>query len=775
MPPASDFFEMGWTFMTNISIGVHVHAEPERLKATLASLCVHTRQEHDLLLLADGPDQETAAALLAMSEIAQSNTSEPKGTAACFNRLLRHNAANISVLLESGTEVAPGWLDALLVATQRYPKCGLAGPSTNRAWNQQCIFPTARDGSDEISRIAIVAGRRFGATCRTLEPLHALADFCYLVRREVVDAIGEADEDYGLGPCWEMDYNIRAARAGFLALWACSAYVHRAPFTARRQREEAERFEASKHLYQDKFCGLRLRRLKSDYRAHCRGGACPNFAPANLIAVRHPAPESIPRLDVQPAAIVTERPLVSCIMPTYNRRPFIPRALRCFFSQDYPNLELIVVDDGSDPISDLLPNDPRIRYYRLLEKRTVGEKRNYANEQARGSLIAHWDDDDWYCSSRVRRQIAPLLEGKAQISGSSTLYFYNHEKGQAFRYQYRAHRPWVAGTTLVYRKAVWEHRAFEPIQVAEDVKFLAPLGADLICDLKDLGLCVAAIHTANVSPKVTRGAFWTPEQPEKIRAILGSEAALAGPDAKFEPPLPLVSCIMPTYNRRPFIPLSLSCFQAQTYPNRELIVVDDGTDSVGDLLKSDPQVRHIRIVQRLSIGAKRNVACEQAHGTFIAHWDDDDWYAPQRLAAQLQPLLTDTHDLTGLVNSYVLQMPDGRFWTTTEAIHRRMFVGDMHGGTLVYRRSLWLNGIRYPETSLAEDAMFIRRAAETRKRLLRLSNPGLFIYLRHSQNTWKFDSGRFLDPAGWKSVSAPAGFAPDVMDAYRRAVCATAA
>jgi glycosyltransferase involved in cell wall biosynthesis len=753
--------------MAKISIGVYIHAEPERLKATLASLSVYTRQEHDLLLLADGPDHETSAALLGMSEIAQSNTSEPKGTAACFNRLLRHKAADISILLESGTEVAPGWLEALLVATQRYPACGLAGPSTNRSWNQQGIFPTARDGTDEISRIAIVAARRFGATCRTLEPLHTLADFCYLVRREVADSIGEADEGYGLGPCWEMDYNIRAARAGFLALWACSAYVHRAPFTARRQREEAERFEASKHLYQDKFCGLRLRGIKNDYRSHCRGAACPNFAPASLIPLRHPTPENVPKPDLQPAVTLADRPLVSCIMPTCNRRAFIPRALRCFFSQDYPNLELIVVDDGSDPISDLLPKDPRIRYYRLPEKRTVGEKRNYANEQARGRFIAHWDDDDWYCSSRVRRQITPLLESKAQVSGSSTLYFYNHEKAQAFRYQYRANQPWVAGTTLLYRKAVWDHRAFEPIQVAEDVKFLAPLAPDLICDLKDLGLCVAAIHAANVSPKVTSGAFWTPEQPQKIQAILGAEAALAGPHAKFEQPLPLVSCIMPTYNRRPFIPLSLSCFQAQTYQNRELIVVDDGTDSVGDIVQGDPQVRHIRIARRLSIGAKRNIACEQARGTFIAHWDDDDWYAPQRLAAQLQPLLADTHDLTGLVNSYVLQMPDGRFWTTTEAIHRRMFVGDMHGGTLVYRRTLWLNGIRYPETSLAEDAGFIRRAAETRKRMLRLSNPGLFIYLRHGQNTWKFDSGRFLDPAGWMSASAPPGFSAESLAEYR--------
>jgi glycosyltransferase involved in cell wall biosynthesis len=760
--------------MATISIGVYVHAEPDRLKATLASLSVHTRQPYDLLLLADGPDEQTAATLAAMLDIPQSNTSEAKGTAACFNRLVRHNTADICILLESGTQVAPGWLDALLTATHRYPKCGLAGPSTNRAWNQQCVFPTACDNTDEISRIAIVAARRFGATCRTLEPLHALADFCYLVRREVVDAIGEADEAYGLGPCWEMDYNIRAARAGFQAFWVCASYVHRAPFTARRQREEASRFEASKRLYQDKFCGLRLRGLKNDYRQHCRGGACPNFAPPNLIAIRHPALIA-PAMPVVQTVNLPGSSLVSCIMPTCNRRQFIPRSLRCFFNQDYPNLELIVVDDGNDAIADLLPADPRIRYFRLEKKLTVGEKRNYANERARGRFIAHWDDDDWYAPFRIRRQIAPLLEGKTKISGTSTLYYYKHDSNQAFRYQFRSSRPWVAGNTLVYSKSIWEHRPFEPIQVAEDVKLLASLPAHLFCDLQDLELCVATIHAGNVSPKVTTGVFWAPEPADRIRAILGDEATLHRPYCRVDWSPPLVSCIMPTYNRRPFLPLSLSCFEQQTYPNRELIIVDDGSDSVADLLPASPQIRYVRMEHRCNIGAKRNLACEQARGTFIAHWDDDDWYSPQRLATQLEPLLADTHDVTGLVNSYVLQMPAGKFWTTTEAVHRRMFVGDMHGGTLVYRRSLWANGIRYPEANLAEDAMFIRRAVETGKRLLRLNNPGIFVYLRHGNNTWKFDSGRFLDPAGWMLVSAPPGFVPDLLDSYRRAVNATAA
>ena len=144
--------------MANLSIGVYVHAEPERLKATLASLCVHTRQEHDLLLLADGPDEETAAALLTMSEIAQSNTSEPKGTAACFNRLLSHNAASILILLESGTEVAPGWLDALLVATQM-PGLHFA-PGQNRPEQHERDDDGAQDSDGRDRHVVLLLSSR---------------------------------------------------------------------------------------------------------------------------------------------------------------------------------------------------------------------------------------------------------------------------------------------------------------------------------------------------------------------------------------------------------------------------------------------------------------------------------------------------------------------------------------------------------------------------------------------------------------------------------------
>jgi len=270
-------------------IGVHVHAEPARLAATLASLTCATADLCPILLLPDGPDSETAAAV-ARTGLPAAGTPQPLGPPACFNRLVTATDASVVVLLESGSIVGRGAIDRLVAALREDPARGLAGPSTNRAWNEQAAFPGTPDHAVAIARTTQLAARRFGTTVRPMAPLHSVADFCLVVRREVIEAVGAADEGFGLGPCWEMQYSVRAARAGFTAVWACGAYVHRSPFTTRRRREEAARFNASRWRYQDAVCGLRLGgvRAADEYEPHCRGEDCEHFAPPGLIRIHLP-------------------------------------------------------------------------------------------------------------------------------------------------------------------------------------------------------------------------------------------------------------------------------------------------------------------------------------------------------------------------------------------------------------------------------------------------------------------------------------------------------
>jgi glycosyltransferase involved in cell wall biosynthesis len=326
-------------------------------------------------------------------------------------------------------------------------------------------------------------------------------------------------------------------------------------------------------------------------------------------------------------------------MPTSNRRRFIPQAVRCFLRQDYSNLELLVVDDGADRISDCLPENDRIRYLHLDQKMTIGAKRNLACEQARGEIIVHWDDDDWYPTDRVSRQIKPLRERTCEVSGTSRILYLDLNNTRVWEYRYPAtNASWVGGNTLAYRKSFWASHKFPDIQIGEDSRFVWSAGSNSIRDLMDPTLCVATAHAENTSRKDLNGAYWHSQSFDMVESLLGHELYFyltANPQHAW----PLVSCIMPTFNRRPYVAQALRSFAQQDYPNRELIVVDDGSDAIHDLIPAAANINYLRLPRRASIGAKRNLACQNARGEIIAHWDDDDWYAPDRLRYQAAPII----------------------------------------------------------------------------------------------------------------------------------------
>jgi len=122
-------------------------------------------------------------------------------------------------------------------------------------------------------------------------------------------------------------------------------------------------------------------------------------------------------------------PFVSICTPTFNRRPFIQTMFHCFRNQTYPKsrMEWIIVDDGTDKISDLVTaaNIPQIQYFSLPEKLSLGAKRNYMHQKTRGSIIVYMDDDDYYPPERVEHAVERLMGNKqALCAGASELYIY---------------------------------------------------------------------------------------------------------------------------------------------------------------------------------------------------------------------------------------------------------------------------------------------------------------------------------------------------------------
>jgi glycosyltransferase involved in cell wall biosynthesis len=96
---------------------------------------------------------------------------------------------------------------------------------------------------------------------------------------------------------------------------------------------------------------------------------------------------------------------------------------------------------------------------------------------------------------------------------------------------------------------------------------------------------------------------------------------------------PLVSLCTPTFNRRPFIPMMIKCFNHQTYPKDKIewIIIDDGTDKIEDLVKDIPQVKYFKYDTKMTLGEKRNLMHQKSSGDIIVYMDDDDYYPPQRI------------------------------------------------------------------------------------------------------------------------------------------------
>lgn len=213
--------------------------------------------------------------------------------------------------------------------------------------------------------------------------------------------------------------------------------------------------------------------------------------------------------------------LVSCIMPTFNRRKFIPFALDYFLRQDYEAKELIIIDDGTDPILDLIPEDACIRYYRLDKTLTLGEKLNLACTYSKGEIIAHWDDDDWYDPCRISYQVDCLQNSEAEVCGINHLLYFNLSTKQAYQYIYPLdQKPWLLGSSLCYTKSLWEQYPFAPINVGMDALFVWSVPPHRVKQLPKIEMSVHMIHKDNISPKKTTGIWWHSYPVEELQKIM---------------------------------------------------------------------------------------------------------------------------------------------------------------------------------------------------------------------------------------------------------------
>ncbi len=100
------------------------------------------------------------------------------------------------------------------------------------------------------------------------------------------------------------------------------------------------------------------------------------------------------------------RPLISVIIPTFNRGHCLEESIRSVRDQNFPDFELIVVDDGSvDNTIEVVNQFPDIRFIRLDKNRGVSFARNCGLKQAQGDWIAFLDSDDLWKKGKLQAQV----------------------------------------------------------------------------------------------------------------------------------------------------------------------------------------------------------------------------------------------------------------------------------------------------------------------------------------------------------------------------------
>lgn len=110
----------------------------------------------------------------------------------------------------------------------------------------------------------------------------------------------------------------------------------------------------------------------------------------------------------------SSRPLVSIILPVYNREKYVSKAIEGVLSQTFDNYELVIVDDGSTDGSKAVVeqylNDSRVKYYYQENSGKPSIARNRGIEKASGEWLAFIDSDDCWFADKLEKQVALVDE-----------------------------------------------------------------------------------------------------------------------------------------------------------------------------------------------------------------------------------------------------------------------------------------------------------------------------------------------------------------------------
>ena len=222
---------------------------------------------------------------------------------------------------------------------------------------------------------------------------------------------------------------------------------------------------------------------------------------------------------------------------------------------------------------------------------------------------------------------------------------------------------------------------------------------------------------------------------------------------------PLISVVIPTYNRADLLPKAIQSVLDQTYQNWELLIVDnysdDGTKEVVDSFK-DPRISMLLIPRTGSVAASRNLGVHRSKGEWIAFLDSDDWWFPEKLSTVSEAMQNNPdliyHDLQ-IVSGPEDANPHKK--TRSRRLKDPIFLdlllngNDIALSSVTVRKSIFMkvNGMNESPTFFAiEDYDTWLRIAQITNLFVHISK-ALGAYQLHDGNIGKINNFQYLSNA----------------------------
>ena len=344
---------------------------------------------------------------------------------------------------------------------------------------------------------------------------------------------------------------------------------------------------------------------------------------------------------------ITDGPLISIVIPCYNQADLVVDALNSVLNQSYQNWECIVVNDGSPDNTSEVVRSFITKYpekdIKLLDVKNGGlsSARNRGIEASHGEFILPFDSDDKLHQDYLKRMLQALIDNPE----ISFVYCNRQDFGISndavsaipFDFNVLIHGNILSYCSL-YRRSVWED---------------ANGYDEALTSYEDWNFWISAAKKGHKGLFVPEFLFFYRVKEQSMYTdalerdpLLKAQIVLNHPElyteeiiqqakAIYNPELPLVSVITPTYNRPEMLKEAIKSVIAQDYSNIEMIIINDNGCNLENLIdrySKQLRIKYYKNIKNIKLSASRNVGLSLAEGKYVTYLDDDDIFYPNHVS-----------------------------------------------------------------------------------------------------------------------------------------------